>query len=166
MTCRLQVSDVGIQIQAAVRPFRQCLICPRSRLGSRPSDGRETKTMSRLTRCPRMGFEHATTEDADGFPFFVASPQIQTRQHNGYLARRKRKRIGAVVKRRDGDGNGGFMDSRLLDRDKIQIALQFCSVVAIRSSFNRFGDRSVNSFCCRSRSCHFRRGRSRCVAEM
>ena len=86
--------------------------------------------------------------------------------YNSYLARRKRKRIGAVVKRRDGDGNGGFMDSRLLDRDKIQIALLFCSVVAIRSSFNRFGDRSVNSFCCRSRSCHFRRGRSRCVAEM
>ena len=138
-----------------------------------PSDGRETKTMSRLTRCPRMGFEHATTDGADGFPFFVASPQIETRQHStaaqlydSYLARRKRKRIGAVVKRRDGDGNGGFMDSRLLDQDKIQIALLFCSVVAIRSSFNRFGDRSVNSFCCRSRSCHFRRGRSRCAAEM
>ena len=28
MTCRLQVSDVGIQIQAAVRPFCQCLSVP------------------------------------------------------------------------------------------------------------------------------------------
>ena len=34
------------------------------------------------------------------------------------------------------------MDSRLLDRDKIQIALLF---LAIRSSFNRFGLSSVNS---------------------
>ena len=75
----------------------------------------------------------STRDDgADGFPYFCrfATNSNKTAQHNSYLARRKRKRIGgAVVKRRDGDGNGGFMDSRLLDRDKIQIALLFCSAL-------------------------------------
>ena len=39
----------------------------------------------------------------------------------------KRRKTGGQS--RDGDGNGGFMDSRLLDRDKIQIALLFCHSV-------------------------------------